>query len=907
MKKQITTLLSILALILSSFASYSQTQVCLGTDATACIGSSIQVVDCNPGTLAGIVLPSPTNVYLSDDVWSGVVNIGFPVNFYGNNYSQCVIGSNGLISFNLGNANGYCPWSFAGVGPMANTTFTAAHNAMMPAYHDINPGASPGGSIYYQTIGTAPNRQFIVVYKNLSAFGPAGFCVDFGVIVYETSNNIEYHIGYKAMSPSWNGGIAFQGTQRTGGTLAHMTPGRNGTQWAVLTPEAKRWTPTSPTNTNAYTISNIPFQTILNGSNPGGLVWGNTLNNTTWPYNNGVLTVNPVLPGTVGYFLETSLPPACSNTPGSASSDTTFITGVSSQVGASNTPDICSSNQGTVTATPLAGIPTYTFLWPGLGGATTQTVTGVAAGTYTVVMTDGNGCSSQVNTTVGDTPASFSGSTTIVSCPGGNDGTATAIMTPNLGTVTYQWNDPMMQTTSTATGLAAGTYTCTVTSTVGCTGTVTVTVTEIPGMVGVITSQSDVTCNSGNNGVIDVDITLGTAPYSYSWSNSTSTTDVATDLVAGTHTVTITDLNGCVISITGTIGEPNALAIVNLTPDTQICPEDDIMLTVVGSGGSSPYTFTWYEAGAMIGTGSTITVDPVVTNTQYCVVLSEVCGSPTDDDCTLIYFPTPIAPSAVADETEKCMPGRFEFTNTSANGGEIASTYWEFGPDGAALEIGNDSTNYQFNEVGIFDIIMTTTSIYGCVYADTMFQLVEVKPNPIADFTFSSNPTTIFEPAVQMQDRSSVDVVGYSWYSPYSTPSASSISDPKFYFPDEVGTYPVTLAVITEHGCVDTLTLYLNVVQDILFFAPNAFTPDGDEHNQNWKPEIQGIDEFDFDLFIFNRWGELIWENHDPSIGWDGTYNGELVQSGMYTWRARVKDLYNDGKHEFNGSINVLK
>ncbi len=907
MKKQLTTLLSFLVLIVSSFTSFSQNPtVCLGTDASVCIGSAIDIVDCNPGSLSGLILPSPTYVNLSDDSWSGVVNIGFSVSFYGNNYSQCTIGSNGVISFNLSNAGGYCPWSLGAVGSLPSTGFAAARNSMMPAYHDINPGASPGGSIFYQTVGTAPNRTFVVVYRNLTTYG-TGDCADMAVIVNETANSIEYHITYKAPTPGWNGGLAIQGTQNAPGTVAHITPGRNNTQWSILTPEAKVWTPTTPSNTTAYTISNIPIQPIINGAATNTLVWGNTINNTTQPYNGGTLTVNPVLPGITGYFLVTSVPVACTNNPSVSSSDTTFITGVSSQVSAASTPDICSASQGTVTATPLAGVPTYTYSWPTLGGATTQTVTGVAAGTYQVIMTDGNGCSSTANVTVGDTPATFSGTTTVVSCPGGNDGTATAVMTPLLGNVTYLWDDPLMQTTSTAVGLTAGQYTCTIVSDVGCTGTVVLDVTEIPGMIGVITSQTDVTCNSANDGMIDVDVTQGTGPYTYSWDNSTSTTDIANDLYVGTHTVTVTDANGCVITITGVLSEPNSLVITSLTPDTQICPEDDIMLTAIGSGGSSAYTFTWYEGATLLGTGTTITVDPTVTNTQYCVTLSEVCGSPTDGECTLIYFPTPIEPSSIADETEKCMPGRFEFTNTSANGGEIASTYWEFGLDGTTLEIGNDSTHYQFNEVGVFDIIMTTTSIYGCVYTDTMFEMVEVKPNPIADFTFSSNPTTIFEPAIQLQDRSSVDVINWSWYSPHSNPMSSGISDPKFSFPEEVGAYPVTLSVVTEHGCVDTLTLYLHVVQDILFFAPNSFTPDGDEHNQVWKASIQGIDKYDFDLFIFNRWGEVIWESHDPSIGWDGTYKGKIVQGGIYTWSARVKDLYNDSKHEFNGSINILK
>ena len=106
---------------------------------------------------------------------------------------------------------------------------------------------------------------------------------------------------------------------------------------------------------------------------------------------------------------------------------------------------------------------------------------------------------------------------------------------------------------------------------------------------------------------------------------------------------------------------------------------------------------------------------------------------------------------------------------------------------------------------------------------------------------------------------------------------------------------------------MDTTTLILNVVEDILFFAPNSFTPDGDAFNQIWLPSIMGIDIYDFELLIYNRWGELIWENHDPSIGWDGTYNGKLVETGTYTWVAQVKSPYNDNKISYNGFINVLR
>ena len=346
-----------------------------------------------------------------------------------------------------------------------------------------------------------------------------------------------------------------------------------------------------------------------------------------------------------------------------------------------------------------------------------------------------------------------------------------------------------------------------------------------------------------------------------------------------------------------------------LTPDTQICPEHDILLSVTGSGGSSPYTFTWFENGVQIGTGTDITVDPANTNTTYCVTMSEDCGSPVDQECNLIYFPTPIVPSATPDEPEKCVPGFFEFTNTSSNGGEIASTVWDFGSNNLYLiENGNDSISMWFNDVGVYDLEMTVTSIYGCVYTNTIPAIMEVLQMPTANFNISSNPATIFETTVFMQDKSSADVVDWEWYSPYSYPNSSNLQAPTFSFPEgETGVYPITLIVETERGCIDTVTIDFHVVEDILFYAPNSFTPDGDEHNQLWQISVAGIDIYDFELLIFNRWGEVVWESHDPSVGWDGTLSGKEVPTGMYVWIARVNRLNNDDKQEFHGTINVLR
>jgi gliding motility-associated-like protein len=909
--KNTTKALATLSFIFTSLmAVNAQTTVCVGTSATVCAGSSVTIQDCGgAGTGTGtsaVILTNPSSENLTDDNYTGVINIGFPFDFYGTTYTQCVAGSNGVLSFDLAKANGYCPWALGGVAPLPNAAFNDATNAIMPAYHDMNPVAAPNGELLYQTLGTAPNRQFVCLWKNMIAFGGGGECTYMAVIIYEGSNNYEAHLGIKPVAGGWNGGLAIQASQNAPGTVAAVTPGRNNQQWSAIQ-DGKLWTPVSPMNTSSYAISTIPYVFVLDAVGANSIGWADTEGND-YPYNAGNLVINPVLPAppdSIGYFITVE---ACSNPVGTLS-DTTWITPVSSSVTASMTDDICSSGIGTVTATPTSGVAPYTFNWPGLGNQTTPTVTGVFAGNYTVQMWDDLGCMSTANITVGDTPAAFQGSMTVISCPGGNNGTAFAEMIPMLGNISYQWDDPLLQTTQTAVGLLAGQYNCTITSDIGCFGVVTVDVLEIPALMVNIANQSDVTCNSGNDGIIELNVTQGTLPYTFSWDNSASMTNIATDLFVGAHSIDITDANGCMINIQGLLGEPAPLNITLITADTQICPEDDILLQVTGAGGSSPYTFTWTENGTDIGTGDQITVDPTVTNTSYCVVLSEACGSPTVEECTLIYFPTPIEPSAIPDEVEKCVPGYYEFINTSTNGGEIATTYWDLGSlDLSMLEPGNDSISLWFDIVGTYNLKMTVTSVYGCVYEDSIAAIIEVKPTPTADFFFSTNPATIFETSVFMQDKSSFDVVAWDWSSPGSLPSTSSSESPSFDFPEGiVGEYPITLAVVTERGCVDTITYIFHVIPDVLFFAPNTFTPDGDEFNQYWKPEISGIDIYDYDMFIFNRWGELIWESHDPSVGWDGTYNGKPIQSGTYAWRSRVTNLYDDGKLEFSGSINLTR
>lgn len=885
----------------------AQDQICLGADTSVCAGTQLNINNCSGSINSGngtqiLQLTNPTQIpTMNDDAWSGLINIGFDFEFYGNTYSQCVIGSNGIISFDASEANGYCAWNLGGAGTMPNPGFDDALNAIMPAYQDLLPSAAPNHEILYETIGTAPNRQFVILYADLGYFSCGNeLCNYMGVILYEGSNIIEMHIGNKPNCATWNGGLSITGIQNSDGTLASIVPGCNNTQYD-LNQVGYEFVPNPTPETNGYTLNNVPYNFI---SSPNGTYeWADTEGNT-YPYNNGILNVSSVSSGgPIGYYITGS---SCGAAIGGVS-DTSWVTGLTSGVTASSTADLCSANIGTATATPTGGLAPYSFNWTTAGNTTTETITGLGAGAQTVVMTDANGCQSSATVQITDTPASFTATMTQVSCTNGSDGTATAAMTPVMGNLTYQWNDPNAQTTEIATGLAAGTYTCVITSDIGCSETVSIEVTEIPPLQVVIANQTDITCNSAFDGTAEVTATLGSAPYSYSWNNSSSLDNSANDLGVGNHIVTVTDNLGCIVTLPITLNQPDALSITTLTPNTQICPEHDIVLQVAGSGGSSEYTYTWTKNGDFIGNGTEIIVDPEVTNTRYCVTLTEACGSPQTDSCLTITFPTPIRPELTPNHTDRCLPGTIAFENTSDNRSEIATSFIEMG-NGQVIETnGSEGFVYEYPNSGGYTVTMTSTSIYGCVYSDTMKSLVTIHPDPIANFHFSKNPTTQFQTDISMVDASSSNVIGWQWFSLGSTPSSSTEMKPDFKFPEDVGQHEVTLIVESDLGCYDTITKILYVNTDILFFAPNTFTPNGDEFNQSWKSAVLGIDVTSFNVKIFNKWGQLIWESNDLNVGWDGTYKGQVVQDGTYTWKAVVKDQNNDDKKEFVGHINVLK
>ncbi|WP_242095162.1 HYR domain-containing protein [Aestuariivivens sediminicola] len=254
-------------------------------------------------------------------------------------------------------------------------------------------------------------------------------------------------------------------------------------------------------------------------------------------------------------------------------------------------PPCFGGSNGYAQSNVSGGTPPYTYLWS--DGQTTQTATNLSAGTYTITVTDANGCTDSDSVTITDPPLLTATASGIEpNCYGGNDGTATA--TPSGGTpgYTYLWSNG--QTSQTATGLTTGTYSVTVTDANNCTANVSVTIGQ-PTVLTASTSRTNVQCYNAGDGTATINVSGGTAPYTYLWSNGQSTA-TATNLVPGTYNVVATDANGCQISRNVTITQPTDLTLSTEFNEPQCYNgANGGTAKIYPSGGTAPYTYLWSD------------------------------------------------------------------------------------------------------------------------------------------------------------------------------------------------------------------------------------------------------------------------------------------------------------------------
>lgn len=453
-------------------------------------------------------------------------------------------------------------------------------------------------------------------------------------------------------------------------------------------------------------------------------------------------------------------------------------------------------------------------------------------------------------------------------------------------------------------GVAAGNYTVCSRNAMGCEKCVNIIVTD-PDPVLISISNDTLICQNGT-AFLSASGTGGTS-FEFIWNHTpnTNSQQSVNPLVATSYTVIAENENGCQsqpATIDVAVRPPLSGAI---TPWDTICPGYPTTITANTNGGfGAPYTFIWSSGESYTGNGThTITANPGSTQ-DYTVTISDECETTPLVLQTNIYVaPLPVPAYSVLDP-EQCEPAEFTIVNTT-NPDLSEYVYWLV--DGEQVFINQDTILTDSLWAGYYDIQMIVTTDLGCVDSLTFNDALNVKPRPIADFKYSPNPVTMFNTDVFFQNYS-VNGYTYQWFFPGASPETSSLTDVTVQYPDGVtGTYEVMLITTSELGCIDTTWQQVVVMPEVLIFAPNTFTPDGDEFNQTWQVYMEGIDVQDFELLVFNRWGELVWESHDIEVAWDGTFNGKIAPTDTYNWVIRTKDSLNDGKYTYTGHVTILK
>jgi len=644
-----------------------------------------------------------TNVLVhTDDLWSGIVNLPFKFCFFDTVYNHLIIGSNGEVSFNTANAGAYNPWPISNPVPSAADVFSEVNNAIMGPWEDIDP--THKGDIYYQIIGNAPCRIFIVSWDRCGYYGDAnstcGSCdtsvalfATSQIVLYETTNVIEIYIQQKDVLHAWNGGKAVEGIENNSATVAYTVPGRNASDWTA-TNDAWRFTPNGPS-----------------------IVSVSWYDGATQISTDSFAHVCPSLSTT--YVAQAVYLPCSGGVPVTVADTLTVSLSGTLNAGLDSTPDVTcyGLNNGSAYAHVSGGTPPVTYGWS--TGSTALSLQNLSPGNYWFSVADASGCARTDSFTITQPSlVGVSGSVTNPACHGSCNGVVATVDTGGTGgPYGYLWNSTPVQTSQTASNLCAGAYAVTVTDAHGCSASASFTLTEPAASAVNQVSLANVTCIGGNNGSVVVSAGAGlNGTVVFQWSNGeTGAADTA--LTAGNYTVTATDSLGCSASAVFTITQPSSGIALQAPVITNILCFGNANGIIVAnaSGGQGMLNYTW--TNVMAGTQLSGQAINNLSAGTYQLTVTDGNGC-TDTTSYVLNNPPQLLIDSITHNDVICA-GTNGHAQVYASGGTGAYTYgWSANP--------NDN-NPVINGLPGGNYLVTVTDASGCSVA-AMFSIFEATP-----------------------------------------------------------------------------------------------------------------------------------------------------------------------------------
>lgn len=629
--------------------------------------------------------------------------------------------------------------------------------------------------------------------------------------------------------------------------------------------------------------------TAINGTGPYAYNWSS---------GSGISIANNLCSG--NYVVTASDANGCSTTASVTITQPSIVAAIANNFIAANCYGSC---DGSATVTGSGGTPPYMYSWAS-GTQNAQVNNTLCAGTHFVTVTDANFCTAS-------TPAFISQPSQLtiisiskidVSCYGLNDGSLDITIGGGIGFYTYSIGS-QTDTVGHFGNLSAGNYTITVTDLNGCTTTSAKSINQPSQLlVSAITTHS--IC-PGEFAYLSANAAGGTPAYTYYWNGVVSNPSIGVNpLTTTNYTVSVTDSRGCssnsvIVSVLVSL----PLVVDVIASPTSICPGDTSQLSLsITNGGGPPYLIYNTAGNILI---PPVYISPATSGLQYLYV-KDGCGSIAHDSVYITVNPIPPV-SFVSDTVSGCEPLTVAFNPGSVQAGQ--TYYWNFG-DASYNAISYDmNAVHEFTQDGIFDVSLTITTPQGCSSTFIHQQMISVWPAPDARFIANPASASFIKPQIFFTNLSEYAST-YIWS--FGDGDSSSIEHPMHWY-SAIGSYVVHLVATTDKGCSDTVNSVIVIRDEYTFYAPSAISPDFDDLNDVFYVLGNGISTKDFHLFIFDRWGSIIYETdkYDPEqpakYGWDGSANGgAVVPVGSYTWLVKFYDG-DHIEHDRSGVVNVIR
>ena len=528
------------------------------------------------------------------------------------------------------------------------------------------------------------------------------------------------------------------------------------------------------------------------------------------------------------------------------------------------------------------GVAPYSVSWS--NGALIDNIENLCAGDYFYTITDINGCIYEdlVHITGADS-MNYDFNYTENICYGTCNGNI-QIISPMINELEFNWSNNSSD--SLITNLCEGNYSVTITKNNNCPHIHNFEISE--NSIVNFNIPNQISLCPGDEEQISINTTSGIAPFTYIVNGDTSNNTFTVNSNNPNIEIYIIDANNCNSQIQNlTVSTPDALSASLYSSSDSVCINSSITINATITGGSQPITITNQE-GENVQFPINYTIH---SDTSFTYTFTDACNNTITSSINVYVYNIPnIALSA--DNLSGCSPLEVNFTSNQTN------AIWSINN----TEYSNGSTfNHIFTTPGTYYVNQTVTTNNNCISQQQLQSAITVFSNPIADFDYKSLFVSNDNVKISLTNNS-VGAMYYLWE--FNDGNNSEETEPTHTFITQ-NNIIITLTATNSNGCKDTITKRIETSNEYTLFVPNTFSPNGDGVNKFFKPVYTGIDTDRYHMYVYDRWGEKIWETDNAEIGWDGRAKGKsIVKNDVYTWLILFYDMKGN-KHEKAGLVLI--